>query len=192
MRIVGGRLGGRRLAAPGDRAIRPTAERTRQALFDMLAHGPYPGPEGPMPLGARMLDAFAGTGAVGLEALSRGAAGVTFLDSEPSALGLVRRNAAALAPEDPAVSILRRDATRPGRAPGRHDLAFLDPPHGAGLAEPALRALDSAGWLALDAVVVVECARKEVLAAPEGFQIVDQRAHGAARLVFLRRGLTRA
>ena len=120
MRIVGGRLGGRRLAAPGDRAIRPTAERTRQALFDMLAHGPYPGPEGPMPLGARMLDAFAGTGAVGLEALSRGAAGVTFLDSEPSALDLVppQRGRSGAGGPRRLDSTPRRDPARPGaRAP---------------------------------------------------------------------------
>ncbi len=145
-----------------------------------------------MPRGPRVLDAFAGTGALGLEAYSRGAVAVTFLDNAPAAVDLVRRNAGGLAVEDAEVQILRRDATRPGRAPAAHDLAFLDPPHGADLAEPALRALADAGWLTPEALVVVECAAKEAFPPPEGFECLDERTHGAVRLIFLARAATRA
>lgn len=185
MRIVGGRHRGRRLAAPRDRRIRPTLDRARQALFDLLAHGPYGGPEGPMPIGRAVLDAFAGTGALGLEALSRGAARVRFLDTDADALALVRRNAGFAAPDE--VEVERRDATRPGPAPEAFDLVLLDPPYRSGLAGPALAALAAAGWLAPDAIAVIELATAEPFEPPAGFALADQRRYGAARLVILRR-----
>jgi 16S rRNA (guanine966-N2)-methyltransferase len=187
MRIVGGRHRGRRLASPADRRIRPTADRARQALFDLLAHGPYGSDAGPAPRGQAVLDAFAGSGALGLEALSRGARRVTFIENDGEACHLIGHNAAPLA-QPGEVEVLRRDATRPGAPPHAHDLLLMDPPYGSGLAAPALTALAAAGWLAADAVAVVEIGRDEAFGPPPGFAIVDQRAYGAARLVILRRG----
>ncbi len=192
MRIVGGRFRGRRLESPADRAIRPTSDRVRQALFDHLAHGPYDATEGAMPRGARVLDAFCGTGALGLEALSRGARSLTLIDRSAEAIALARRNARGFGGEDDEILILRRDATRPGRAPGPHDLALLDPPYGEGLAATALAALATDGWLAPEALVVVETGAKEAWTPPDGFAVRDERRYGAARLTILQRGATRA
>lgn len=187
MRIVGGRHRGRRLAAPADRRIRPTADRTRQALFDLLTHGPYGTDAGPAPRGQSVLDAFAGTGALGLEALSRGARQVTFIDDDREALKLIEQNLRPLA-EPGETLVLRRDATHPGPAPARHDLALMDPPYGSGLAAPALLALAAEGWLAPDAIVVIELSRDEAFAPPSGYSLVDDRHYGAARLLILKRG----
>ncbi len=192
MRIVGGRFRGRRLESPADRAIRPTSDRVRQALFDHLAHGAYDAPEGAMPRGARVLDAFCGTGALGLEALSRGARRLTLIDRSATAIELARRNARGFEREDDEILILRRDTIRPGRAPGPHDLAFLDPPYGEGLVLPALAALAADGWLAPDALVVVETGAKDAWTPPEGFAVRDERGHGAARITILQRDPTRA
>jgi len=186
MRIVGGRHRGRRLAAPRGREIRPTSDRARQALFNLLAHGPYGGPEGPMPAGRAVLDVFAGSGALGLEALSRGAAHVHFIEHDVEALRLIRRNAGSFAGEAE-ITVGRLDATRPGPPPRSYDLVLIDPPYRSGLAGPALRALSQAGWLGPDAVVVVELGKAESFEAPEDFELVDQRRYGAARLFILRR-----
>lgn len=174
MRIVGGRHRGRRLASPGGKAIRPSSDRLREALFNILAHGDSPAIEG-----ARVLDAFAGTGAFGLEALSRGAAEATFMDRD---LGWVRRNAEALG-ETGAVSIAG-DVLSPPRTEKPADIAFLDPPYGHGLAEPALGALRAAGWIGLATCTIVEIGREEALDAT-GFAAVRQRLYGAAQLLFL-------
>ena len=174
MRIVGGRHRGRRLAAPEGKTIRPSGDRLRQALFNILAHGDFPDIEG-----ARVLDAFAGTGALGLEALSRGAAEVAFMDLD---LGWVRRNAEALG-ETGAV-LIEGDALSPPRTDDPADIAFLDPPYGLGLAEPALAALREAGWIGPATCTIVEIGRGEALDAP-GFATVRQRLYGAARLLFL-------
>jgi len=187
MRIVGGRHRGRRLVGPADRRIRPTADRARQALFDLLAHGPYGTEKGPAPRGQAVLDAFAGSGALGLEALSRGARQVTFLETDREALRLIVRNAASIARAGE-IAVLNRDATQPGRAPLAHDLALLDPPYGSGLAASALAALAAAGWLTADAIAVTELGRDEAFEPPAGFAAVDERGYGAARLVILRRG----
>ncbi len=138
MRIVGGRHRGVTLAdvGAGDPAahLRPTTDRVRESLFNLLAHGPYGDP--PPPQGRRVLDLFAGTGALGLEALSRGAESATFVDSGAAALALLRRNLAKLGSDG---NILARDATRLGRNPGpAFDLVFLDPPYGQGLGEKAI------------------------------------------------------
>ena len=174
MRIVGGRHRGRRLAAPEGKAIRPSSDRLREALFNILAHGDFPDIEG-----ARVLDAFAGTGAFGLEALSRGAAEATFIDRD---LDWVRRNAEALG-ETGAVPIAG-DVLSPPRADDSADIAFLDPPYGLGLAEPALDALREAGWIGPATCAIVEIGRGETLNA-SGFAAIRQRNYGAARLLFL-------
>jgi len=185
MRIVGGRHRGRRLAVPPGGRVRPTGERAREALFDILMHAGFgPGGTSPVP-GARVLDAFCGTGAFGLEALSRGAAHAVLLDVDMESLRHARDNAAALG-ETANVTVLRLDPARAGRADAPATLAFLDPPYASDLAAPALMALRAGGWFAPEAVVVVELPAKKALEPPPGFTLLDERRYGAARLVFLR------
>lgn len=188
LRIVGGVHRGRRLVAPPGEAVRPTSDRAREALFNILSHGSIAASG--LPFADRpVLDAFAGTGALGLEALSRGAAAAVFIESGRVALAALRRNLAALGEADRA-HIIAGDATRPPRAAFACAVAFLDPPYRSGLAAPALTALAAAGWLVPDALAVVELAASEELPAPAGFAVVDERVYGAARLVFLRRERT--
>jgi 16S rRNA (guanine966-N2)-methyltransferase len=184
MRIVGGRHRGRRLLAPPGEAVRPTSDRAREALFNILSHGKYAA-AGPPYAAARVLDAFAGTGAVGLEALSRGAGAAVFIERDRAALDALRRNIAALG-EAGRASVLAMDATQPPLAAEPCALAFLDPPYQSGLAAPALAALAKAGWLGSGALAVVELAAREAFAAPAGFGLIEERVYGAARLVFLR------
>lgn len=182
MRVVGGRLRGRALAAPKSQAIRPTADRLRQALFNILLHA-YDDPVS----GARVLDLFAGTGALGIEALSRGAAFALLVDSGAEARALIRENVAALGLGGVA-RIFRRDATQLGAAHplAPFALAFLDPPYGQGLAAPALAAARAGGWLAPHALVVVEDAAKAQFAAPAGFTELERRRYDETEFVFLR------
>lgn len=184
LRIVGGVHRGRRLIAPPGEAVRPTSDRAREALFNILSHGRFAASGLPF-AGRAVLDAFAGTGALGLEALSRGASAAAFIENGREALSVLRRNIATLGEEDRA-HIIAADAMRPPRAALVCALAFLDPPYRSGLAAPALSALAAAGWLAPDALAVVEVAAHEALAAPTGFAVVDERVYGAARLVFFR------
>ena len=177
MRIIGGRLRGKRLEAPEDAAIRPTSDRARESIFNVLAHRPD---AGDAVAGAVVLDAFCGTGAMGLEALSRGAAFCTFLDATLAALKLAERNAKACG-EAPRARFLLADATRPLRPERAATLAFLDPPWGADLAAPALSALAAAGWRAPGALCVVETDARERFAPPAGFEQVDRRSWGRAR-----------
>jgi 16S rRNA (guanine966-N2)-methyltransferase len=180
MRIVGGRLRGRTLTAPKSRAIRPTADRLREALFNVLAHA-YGDPIS----GARVLDLFAGTGALGLEALSRGAAFALFVDNGAEARALLRENIAALGLGG-ATRVFRRDAVQLGAAHlAPFSLAFLDPPYGQGLAAPALAAARAGGWLAPDALVVVEEAAKAAFVAPEGFDELERRDYDDTMLIVL-------
>lgn len=180
MRIVAGRHRGRVLQAPEGLATRPTADRARQALFNILEHGE------PALEGARVLDAFAGSGALGFEALSRGAGHVTFLETDGSAFVIIHANAKKLGVEGQA-SIQRIDATRPPKASQPCRIVLMDPPYKSGLAKPALVALEAQGWIAPDAVVVVEVAAGEDFSAPiKSLAIADERKYGAARLVFLR------
>jgi 16S rRNA (guanine966-N2)-methyltransferase len=179
MRIIAGRFRGRRLLSPEGAAIRPTGDRAREALFDILEHGE------PRLRGAAFLDLFCGSGAVGLEACSRGAASVLLIENDPEALRLARTNLARIgAPSH--VRLLAGDAACLDPAPGRFDLVFLDPPYGSGLAPPALAGL-RAGWLAQGARIVVELAAKETFDPPDGFSIEQERRYGAAKLMFLRR-----
>jgi 16S rRNA (guanine966-N2)-methyltransferase len=182
MRIIAGRHRGRTLVAPPGEATRPTAERVRQALFDMLWHAPW---GGRTTLQDRLvLDAFAGTGALGLEALSRGALHCTFLETAKPALAALRANIAACG-EDPRTAVLAADATRPPRARVPCGLVFLDPPYGQGLVGRALGALEAAGWIAPGALVIAETAQNEALDLP-GYAPVAARSHGAASLHVLR------
>jgi 16S rRNA (guanine966-N2)-methyltransferase len=186
MRIVGGRNRGRRLLAPPGDTVRPTSDRAREALFNILSHGQFAG-DG-LPFGdAAVLDAFAGTGALGLEALSRGAAEAVFIERDHDALAILRRNIQTLG-ESSRARIMPGDATRPPRGTVSCAVAFLDPPYRSGLAGPALTALAAAGWLAPEALVVIETAAGEEFSPGEGFILLDERVYGAARLVFLRRG----
>ncbi|HTV90412.1 MAG TPA: 16S rRNA (guanine(966)-N(2))-methyltransferase RsmD [Stellaceae bacterium] len=188
LRIVGGVYRGRRLVVPAGAVVRPTGDRAREALFNILSHGDFAASGLPF-AGRPVLDAFAGTGAFGLEALSRGAGAAAFIENGREAQAALRRNVAALG-EAARAYVVAGDATRPPRAPFACALAFLDPPYDCGLAEPALAALDAAGWLAPDALTVIEIAASETLRPPAGFIIVDERSYGAARLLFVRRGGT--
>ena len=185
MRIVGGRPRGRRLQAPPGEAVRPTSDRAREALFNILSHGNFAANGSPF-AGQKVLDAFAGTGAFGLEALSRGADEAAFIEDNRDALAALRRNIATL-DEDEQAHVVRGDATKPPRAPFECAVAFLDPPYGSGLAGPALIALAASHWLTQRALAVVETAAGEAFDPPAGFVLVDARVYGAARLVFLRR-----
>ena len=182
MRIVGGRLRGRLLAAPASRAIRPTADRLRESLFNILVHA-YGDPI----TDARVLDLFAGTGALGLEALSRGAAFALFIDDGAEARALLRENVATLGLGG-TTRIFRRDATKLGAAHPIEpfSVAFLDPPYGRGLAEQALASARTGGWLAPGALVVVEEAAKPGFAAPEGFDELERRSYDDSALILLR------
>jgi 16S rRNA (guanine966-N2)-methyltransferase len=181
VRIIGGAWRGRRLCAPPGAATRPTSDRVRQALFDMLLHAPWAGREAVN--GATVLDAFAGTGALGLEALSRGAATATFLERDRTTLAVLRANIAACGAGDRARA-LNADALRP--PPGvPSTLVFLDPPYGAGIVPRAVAALAGAGWLAPGALLVAEVGRDE----PSPFaDALVARAHGAARIEAARHG----
>jgi len=185
MRIVGGQLRGRPLVAPGDAAIRPTSDRVREAIFNILAHGIA----GYSLDGARVLDLFAGTGALGLEALSRGAAFCLFVEESADARALIRRNIEALGLTGVS-KIFRRDATGLGPA-GKHGgarVVFLDPPYGRGLAERALASAADGGWLAPGAVAVLEERKGEPVALPPGFQAIDRRTWGDTQALFARFG----
>ena len=186
LKIIGGKHRGRSLATPEGMATRPTASRAREALFNVLMHAKWRG-DGTSPLiDTRVLDAFAGSGALGMEALSRGAAHATFLDNDATAIKSIGENLRKLG-ETGAARVVRADATRP--PPGRDpcDLVFLDPPYRSGQAAPALAALADAGWIAPDAVVSVELAHNEDIAPPAGFETIDERRYGAAKIVILRR-----
>jgi 16S rRNA (guanine966-N2)-methyltransferase len=182
MRIVGGRFRGRTLQAPKSQAIRPTADRLREALFNILVHA-YGDPIE----GARVLDLFAGTGALGFEALSRGASFVLFVDDGAEARALLRGNVEALGVGG-ATKVYRRDATRLGPAAplAPFSLAFLDPPYGKGLAERALASAREGGWLAPGALAVVEEAADAGFKAPEGFEELERRRYDDTEFVFLR------
>ena len=182
MRVVGGRLRSRPITGPKSDGLRPTADRLRESLFNILAHG-YGDPV----TGARVLDLFAGTGALGIEALSRGAAYVLFVDEGVEARSLLRNNTEQLGLGGTS-RIFRRDATKLGPAHPLEpfNLAFLDPPYGKGLAEKALVAAREGGWLVNDALVVVEEAVSAKFAAPEGYEELERRDYDDSELVFLR------
>lgn len=179
LRIIAGRHRGRRIEAPKGLATRPTGDRAREALFSMLEAGTPP------LRGARFLDLFAGSGAAGLEALSRGAAEAWLIDRHDAALAAIRANIRTLGEADRART-LRADACRLGPAPYPFDIAFLDPPYNSGLLPLVLVRLRQQGWLSPQARIVGELAAREPFAAPESFAVEDERRYGATRFVFLR------
>jgi len=185
LRIIAGAHRGRKLIAPEGREIRPTSARAREALFNILAHG-FGGEDGVSPLmEARVLDAFCGTGALGLEAISRGAGFVTFMDVSPQAMKAVSENLRAMN-ELPKAAMVRADATNPPPARQGCSLVFLDPPYRSGLAGKALAALAGKGWVAPGALVSIELAATEDVELPAGFAALDERKYGAAKIVLAR------
>jgi 16S rRNA (guanine966-N2)-methyltransferase len=182
MRVVGGRLKGRNIASPSTQAIRPTADRLRESVFNILIHA-YDNPIE----GARVLDLFAGTGALGIEAVSRGAAFTLFVDNGAEARALLRNNVEALGLGG-VTKVYRRDATDLGPAHPVEPFAlvFLDPPYGKGLAEKALASLRKGGWLTPGALVVVEEAKAASFAAPDGYDEQERRTYDDTEFVFLR------
>ena len=188
MRVIAGRFRGTRLAAPGTAGggkahLRPTSDRVREAIFNMLAHGDYPAIEG-----ARVLDLFAGTGALGIEALSRGAAQVTFVDDGVKTRSLIRENIEKCRAQG-VTRLYRRDATRLGQNRGSgFDLVFLDPPYGKDLGAQALAAAQDGGWLAPGALIVWEESSPQ--APPAGFTELDARKYGDTYITILRAAAT--
>ncbi|OJU49420.1 MAG: 16S rRNA (guanine(966)-N(2))-methyltransferase RsmD [Mesorhizobium sp. 61-13] len=181
MRIVGGEFRGRPLATPNTHAIRPTTDRTREAVFNVLAHR-FPDNLD----GARVLDLFAGTGALGLEALSRGAGYAMFIEESTEGRGLIRSNVEAFGLTGK-TRIFRRDATALGEAGtlAPFNLLFADPPYGKGLGERALQSAQQGGWLALGALCVVEEAASAQFEPGSGFSIVDERSYGETVIRFI-------
>lgn len=190
MRIVAGKHRGLSLATPKDARVRPTSDRVREAVFNVLAHNDFG--VGFSIEGARVLDLFAGTGALGLEALSRGAKYVLFVDDHAESRALVRRNVEA-AHATGATKIWRRDATglseMPANAGGPFDLVFLDPPYRKGLVELALASARDGGWLAEKAIIVAEMAADEAFAVPAGIEALDERTYGDTKVVLLTAGV---
>jgi 16S rRNA (guanine966-N2)-methyltransferase len=184
MRIVAGTFRGRPLVAPKGQSTRPTADRTRQAIFNILQHAAWsPGLEG-----LRVIDVFAGSGALGLEAISPGAAFCLFVEQVEAARSVIRANVESLGVAD-RIRIDRRDAATLGDRSSNEppfDLAFVDPPYGKGLGEPALARLVAGGWLAEGALVALEHGAAEPAPTPPGFEALDQRSWGAGRVTFLR------
>lgn len=184
MRIVGGQYKGREITAPPGRDTRPTSDRARESLFNILAHADW----SPGIAGRRVLDLFAGSGALGLEAMSRGAVFALFVETDSAARGAIRDNIETLGLFG-ATRIHRRDATDLGVKPAGlgdpFDLVFLDPPYGKGLGERALAALGEGGWITPRAVIMLEVGADEApgLAA---FEILDERDYGAAKIIFLK------
>lgn len=184
MRIVGGRLKGRVLRGPSSSAIRPTSDRLRESLFNILVHA-YDDPAD----GGRVIDLFAGTGALGLEAVSRGAKFALLVDDGSEARALIRGNVEALGLGG-STRIFRRDARKLGDAPQgeKFTLAFLDPPYSRGLAEPALAALHEGAWLEPGALVIVEEEASVSVALPAAFTQLEHRDYGDTQILICRYG----
>ena len=185
MRIVAGSLKGRAIVAPEGQGTRPTSDRARQAIFNVLEHAAWGEPL----VGMRVMDLFAGSGALGFEAMSRGAIFALFVETDEAARGAIRENADAYGVMG-ATRVHRRSAidlgSRPGSDGEAFDLAFLDPPYGKGLGELGLKALLDGKWLAPKAIVVLERGSDEPEIETPGYERLDTRDYGAARVLFLR------
>ncbi|MCZ4281747.1 16S rRNA (guanine(966)-N(2))-methyltransferase RsmD [Kiloniella laminariae] len=191
MRIVGGRHRGRPLSCPEGNIARPTQDRTRESLFNILLQGDVS--KGLLPSGTarllvdqHVLDVFAGTGALGLEALSRGARKVTFIEKAPESLAALRENVKSLR-EQVATHVIAADVLAPPKATEACSLILMDAPYNQGLSDPAIAALDRAGWIAPTALIAAEAEAKETLTAPPDFELVDTRKYGKARIFFFLR-----
>lgn len=185
MRIIAGKWRGKALTTPSGNDIRPTSDRARGALFNVLTHG-KPASQGLRMQDARVLDAFAGTGALGLEAVSRGAVHATFMDNAAASRTVILDNVRACNAQA-FTDVLAADATRPPTQEQACDLIFMDPPYGKDLSLKALPALLKAGWIAEDAIACVELGRREAFEIPAGFECLDDRLYGAARIIILAR-----
>lgn len=172
MRIVGGISRGKSLVTPSDGNVRPTSDRVREALFNILGHRTPP-----LPNGAQVLDLFAGTGALGLEALSRGATHVYFLDNAAPSLALIRTNIERMG-IDAQTSIIRSDAISIRQAQKTMDLVFVDPPYGTNLIEPALAAAHDQGWIGAHTIIVVEADSRDDVTVPNELVLEDKRRYG--------------
>jgi len=177
MRIIGGTLSGRKLKAPAGRTTRPMTDRVREALFNVLAHHDWGEKIGNLLDGTRVLDAFCGTGALSFEALSRGAAHAVLFDKDRQALLAAKENAAALGLEK-SCKIMPGDALRPPRPDAPCQLIFLAPPYRKDLVLPALLAFEKAGWIAPNALIVIEVSKKETLALPEKYEVLVTKKYG--------------
>src|SRR5882672_15241 len=185
MRITAGKFKARTLAVPGDASVRPTSDKVRQAIFNILEHRDFGAAFGLE--GARVVDLFAGTGAMGLEAASRGARYCLFVDDSAASRALIRENVEAFGLTG-ATKIWRRDASALGPLDtlSPFDLALFDPPYREGLLTPALTGLRDGGWLNAPALIVAELAEDEVLPSTEGYEMLDDRVYGDTRVVMLR------
>jgi len=184
MRVVGGKYRGRQLLVPPGRNIRPTSNRVRESIFNILTQGGEGIGKRNWVEKADVLDGFAGTGAMGLEAISRGASKVTVIDNDEAALNCCRKNIEALR-EGNNVKILSVNCLSPGPTDQPYSLIFMDPPYGLGLVVPAIAALTDNGWIAPNAITVVEMAKYEKIKPPLNFRILDQRVYGKAKILFL-------
>lgn len=185
MRIIGGTLKGRRLKAPEGRMTRPMQDRIRESLFNIVAHHDWGAAIGEPITNANVLDAFCGTGALAFEALSRGAARATLFDKDRDALHTAQENAAALGLKD-VCRIVTMDATTPPKTEHPCNLVFLAPPYRKGLVVPAFLALNKAGWIAPNALIVIETARGEKLELPSNLAMLVERSYGDTTLLFTR------
>lgn len=185
MRIVSGKYRGKAIVAPPGEATRPTSDRARQAVFNILEHASW----APELHGARVIDVFAGSGALGLEALSRGASFCLFVETDDTARGAIRENIDAMQLFG-VTRVHRRDATdlgpRPASAGAPFDIAFLDPPYAKGLGERAVAELKAHDWLSPGAILMFERGRSEPDPVLEGFEQIDARDYGAARVLFFK------
>ena len=181
MRIVGGKYRGRKINRPNDQNIRPTSDRARESLFNILTHKKYGG----LPDGKAVLDVFAGTGALGFEALSRGAREVFFIEQKKSVSNIIKTTACDLQ-ELSNIKLLIADATRLGEAMQSFDLILMDAPYMSGQSELSLRALAEGGWLVKDCICCIEIGKRETFQIGNKFEIIDQRQYGAAQFVILR------
>ncbi len=185
MRITSGQFRGRPILAPQNTTTRPTSDRARQAVFNILEHAPW----SPGLHGARVIDLFAGSGGLGLEALSRGGAFCLFVETDEAARGAIRDNIEALGLFG-STRIHRRDATdlgpRPASTGPAFRFAFLDPPYGRGMGERALTELVNGGWLEPEAAVMLERGPGEPALSSSAFELLDQRRYGVAEVSFLR------
>jgi 16S rRNA (guanine966-N2)-methyltransferase len=172
------------LAAPGDSRVRPTSDKVRQAIFNILEHRDFGGTHAIE--GARVVDLFAGTGAMGIEALSRGAVYALFIDDSATSRALIRTNVEALGLTG-STKIWRRDATTLGALDtlSPFDIVFLDPPYRKDLLAPALAGLRDGGWLKRPALIVAEAAEDEPVPVPDGYELADERIYGDTRVGFL-------
>jgi 16S rRNA (guanine966-N2)-methyltransferase len=185
MRIIAGKHKGRRIELGKDipETIRPTSDFAREAIFNILIHGKN-GLNGHTFTGKDVLDVYSGTGALGLEALSRGARSVTFIDNARDALAIARHNAQRM--NESEVDFFQADATRLGKARKAYSLIFLDPPYFSKLLAPTLNSLREGGWIEADGILVIEHDNKETVEVPPAFAIVDERRYGRATIKLLK------